>query len=36
MLGVVVYVFNPSAQEELCDFEASLVYMMSSRAARAT
>lgn len=32
---MVVHVFNPSAQEDLCEFEASLVYRLSSRSVRA-
>jgi hypothetical protein len=37
---VVVHIFNPSTQEVeaggLCEFKASLVYKVSSRAARTT
>jgi hypothetical protein len=40
MVIVVVHAFNPSSwrqrQEDLCEFEASLVYLVSSRIARAT
>lgn len=39
VLGVVVYPFNPSRQRQklvdLCMFEASLVYMPSSKITRA-
>ena len=38
--GMVGHAFNPSIgrqrQEDLCEFEASLVYRASSRTARAT
>ena len=42
MLGVVAHAFNPSTQEveagefNFCEFNASLVYLVSSRAAEAT
>jgi hypothetical protein len=39
-LGVVAHIFNPSThesdQENRCEFEASLVYSVSSRTARVT
>jgi hypothetical protein len=34
---MIVHIFNPSTQEaeaELCEFKASLIYSVSSRAAR--
>ena len=37
---MVVHTFNPSTQEaeagNLCEFKASLIYIVSSKAARAT
>jgi hypothetical protein len=38
-LAMVAYLFNPNPQEaeaDLCEFEASLVYRVNSRTARAT
>jgi len=35
-VGLVAHVFNPSTQEDLCDFVDSLVYIGSSRTARTT
>ena len=37
-LGMLVYTFNPStpeAEADLCEFQTSLVYIVSSRIARA-
>ena len=40
MTGVVVHIFNPSIQEsetgDLCEFEASLVYIINYSPAMAT
>jgi hypothetical protein len=36
VLGVVVHAFNPSRGRRISEFEASLVYRVSSRTARAT